>query len=61
MNCNFFADAVRQIKNQAEQVAVIFNNNSGGDAADNALQLQQLLGLEFPDLAPKAPEQIDLF
>lgn len=57
----FFADAVRQIKNQAEQVAVIFNNNSGGDAADNALQLQQLLGLDFPDLAPKAPEQIDLF
>lgn len=50
-----------RLKIKRNKFAVIFNNNSGGDAADNALQLQQLLGLEFPDLAPKAPEQIDLF
>lgn len=45
-------------------VCVIFNNNSGGDAADNALQLMRMLGLRPPrghfDLPP-VPEQLDLF
>lgn len=37
---------------------MIFNNNSGGDAADNALQLQKLLGISFDGLSPL---QMDLF
>ncbi|ANE47671.1 hypothetical protein SY83_16820 [Paenibacillus swuensis] len=40
------------------EVCVIFNNNSGGDASDNAKQLQQLLDLEWQGLAPR---QLDLF
>jgi uncharacterized protein YecE (DUF72 family) len=44
-------------KNSGE-VCVIFNNNSGGDAASNALQLMDLLGLE-PKQTP--PLQMDMF
>lgn len=40
------------------EVCVIFNNNSGGDAASNALQLMTILGLEVQQLPP---EQIDIF
>lgn len=39
----------RKVKN----VYVLFNNNSGGDAAGNAKQLISLLGLHYPGLAPK--------
>jgi uncharacterized protein YecE (DUF72 family) len=37
---------------------VIFNNNSGGDAADNAMQLMKLMNLEMPKLPP---DQLSLF
>jgi uncharacterized protein YecE (DUF72 family) len=37
---------------------VIFNNNSGGDAADNAQQLIRMLGVEYEGLGP---QQLDLF
>lgn len=47
------AAAVRQVAEQAQTTTVIFNNNAGGDAADNALALQHLLGLEFTDLNPR--------
>ena len=40
---------------------MIFNNNSGKDAAPNALQLQKMLDIHFTGLAPRSPEQIDLF
>ena len=30
-------------------------------AAPNALQLQKMLGIHFTGLAPRSPEQIDLF
>ncbi|WP_423189078.1 DUF72 domain-containing protein [Alkalibacterium sp. f15] len=49
---------VKQLNRDAEEVCVIFNNNSGGHAAKNAKSLQQLLGLDFSGLAPK---QLDLF
>lgn len=49
---------VEQVQGQTKEVAVIFNNNSGGDAADNGLELVKLLGLEYTDLNPK---QLDLF
>ncbi|MFD1670539.1 DUF72 domain-containing protein [Agrilactobacillus yilanensis] len=52
------AATVRQLATQAENVCIIFNNNSGGDAADNALALQQILGLTFEGLAPR---QMDLW
>lgn len=52
------AEDIRQISTQVSEVGVIFNNNSGGDAADNALTLKQILGLAYTDLNPT---QLDLF
>lgn len=49
---------VKQLNQDAKEVCIIFNNNSGGHAAGNAKTLQKLLGLDFTGLAPK---QLDLF
>ncbi|AVK61787.1 DUF72 domain-containing protein [Lactobacillus sp. CBA3605] len=49
---------VEQLQSQTQEVCVIFNNNAGGDAADNALALKTLLGVSFGDLGP---QQLDLF
>jgi len=49
---------VQQVMASTKDVGIIFNNNSGGDAADNALQFQQLLGIHYDQLNPK---QMDLF
>ncbi|WP_373232514.1 DUF72 domain-containing protein [Cohnella sp.] len=48
---------ILQLQEQTKQICVIFNNNSGGDAAGNAKELMELLGLEIPDI----PKQLDLF
>lgn len=56
-----FRDQIRGLAPQPAELCVIFNNNSGKDAAPNALQLQRLLGVHFTDLAPRSPEQIGLF
>lgn len=49
---------IRKLETQTTDLYVLFNNNSGGDAADNAKQLMQLLDIEYTDLAPR---QLDLF
>ncbi|MDQ8739376.1 DUF72 domain-containing protein [Paenibacillus sp. LHD-38] len=62
-----WADKLRLLEQQSKHVYVIFNNNSGGDAAGNAKRLMELLGLTRPDGGspnePPAPvvEQLDLF
>ena len=43
------------------EVCVIFNNNSGRDAAPNAQTLQKIMGLHFCGLVPRDPKQLDLF
>ncbi|WP_040471825.1 DUF72 domain-containing protein [Lentilactobacillus kisonensis] len=53
-----FAKTILALQEKTKEVCVIFNNNSGGDAADNALQLQKLLGISFDGLSPL---QMDLF
>ncbi|MGG6313419.1 DUF72 domain-containing protein [Paenibacillus macerans] len=40
------------------EIGMIFNNNSGGDAAGNALEMLELLGLRPRELPPR---QLDLF
>ncbi|WII39720.1 DUF72 domain-containing protein [Paenibacillus thiaminolyticus] len=45
---------------ETEQCCVIFNNNSGGDAAPNALQLMRLLDMVPPSIGPEW-EQMSLF
>lgn len=52
------SEQVRFINKQAKQVFVLFNNNSGGHAAKNAKRMQQILQIEFNNLAPK---QLGLF
>lgn len=49
---------IKKLKEGCQTVYIVFNNNSGGDAADNALQLIDLLNLEYNDLAPR---QLNLF
>lgn len=46
------------ISTKAKKVYVIFNNNSGGHAANNAKTYQRLLNIEYEGLAP---QQLKLF
>lgn len=46
------------LERDTEEVCVIFNNNSGGDAAANALRLIELLGIARKELPP---QQVDMF
>ncbi len=52
-----WADHIRMLKEQSKKIYVLFNNNSGGDAAGNAKDMIELLGLQY-ELAPR---QLDLF
>ncbi|UTE73894.1 DUF72 domain-containing protein [Rossellomorea marisflavi] len=49
---------IRKLEQESEDLYILFNNNSGGDAADNAKQMIDLLGIQYSGLAPK---QLDLF
>jgi len=53
-----WAVRVKQLEQKVNNVFVLFNNNSGGDAADNAQEMIELLGIEYNDLNPR---QLDLF
>jgi uncharacterized protein YecE (DUF72 family) len=46
------------LQTKSKEICVLFNNNSGGDAAANAKQLIDLLGIEYEDLGPR---QLKLF
>lgn len=52
------SENAKKMNQTANEVAVIFNNNSGGHAAKNANELKDILGLEFEGLNP---QQLDLF
>lgn len=49
---------IDSLKQQVNEICILFNNNSQGDAAGNARDMMRLLDLEIPDPAPK---QLDLF
>ncbi len=53
-----WAKYLTHLQKETKEVVVIFNNNSGGDAADNAKHLQEELAIEYTGLAPM---QMDLF
>lgn len=53
-----WADSIRKLANESINVYLLFNNNSGGDAADNAKEMIEILELEYDGLAPR---QLDLF
>jgi uncharacterized protein YecE (DUF72 family) len=54
---NSFKELILERAEDANEVCIIFNNNSGGHAAPNAKQLQSLLGIAFEGLGP---QQLDL-
>ncbi|XEC95286.1 DUF72 domain-containing protein [Paenibacillus tarimensis] len=64
-----WAQRLRRLEKLSDTVCVIFNNNSGGDAADNAKQLMAMLGQLPPRGAFEVkspgdggePEQLELF
>jgi len=47
-----FATLVKQMQEKSEEVCIIFNNNSGHDAAENALRLKEILNISFDGLGP---------
>ncbi|WP_072329592.1 MULTISPECIES: DUF72 domain-containing protein [unclassified Paenibacillus] len=51
-------DHLLALEKQCKEICLIFNNNSGGDAASNGLELMKLLGMPTE---PMAPRQLDLF
>lgn len=51
-------ERILQIAKQSKDVYVMFNNNSGGDAAGNAKTLQAMLDIDYDGLAP---QQLRLF
>ncbi|MYL28511.1 MULTISPECIES: DUF72 domain-containing protein [Halobacillus] len=53
-----WAERARELEQQTPELTLLFNNNSGGDAADNAKQFQELLDIQYEDLNPR---QMDLF
>ncbi|KUP05786.1 hypothetical protein Q73_12205 [Bacillus coahuilensis m2-6] len=55
---NAWKDFVTQLQQESEHVYLLFNNNSGGDAADNAKMMMDILRIEYHNLAPR---QLDLF
>lgn len=52
------AQKVKILEQKAKQVYVVFNNNSGGHAAQNAKTYQNILGIDYEGLAP---QQLELF
>ena len=52
------SEAVEKVARETKEVGVIFNNNSGGDAAGNLLEMKAALKLEYKNLNPK---QMGLF
>ncbi|WP_449622256.1 DUF72 domain-containing protein [Robertmurraya sp. Marseille-Q9965] len=53
-----WANHLVQLQKECQDVFVVFNNNSGGDAADNGKQMLELMNIEYDILAPR---QLDLF
>lgn len=51
-------DSILKLTRETEHVYLLFNNNSGGDAADNAKDMMKLLDIDYEGLAPR---QLDLF
>ena len=62
-----WAERLRRLEQLSQTVYILFNNNSGGDAADNALQLMRMLGQvpprgSFETAKPQeTAEQLELF
>ncbi|MFD1018425.1 DUF72 domain-containing protein [Thalassobacillus hwangdonensis] len=53
-----WVEHLQELQKNTKDITLLFNNNSGGDAAANAKQMIDLLGISYTDLNPR---QMDLF
>ncbi|EKN63625.1 hypothetical protein BABA_24605 [Neobacillus bataviensis LMG 21833] len=53
-----WCERIQHLTKESTNVYLLFNNNSGGDAADNAKEMMELLQIDYEGLAPR---QLDLF
>lgn len=51
-------ERIQTLAPETKNLTILFNNNSGGDAADNAKEMIDLLDIQYDFLAPR---QLDLF
>ncbi len=51
-------EKVQVLTKQSEEICLLFNNNSGGDAADNAKEMMKILGIDYGE---EMPTQLELF
>ncbi|RZT21829.1 DUF72 domain-containing protein [Fictibacillus sp. BK138] len=51
-------ERIQTLASETKSLTILFNNNSGGDAADNAKEMIDLLDIQYDFLAPR---QLDLF
>ena len=49
---------IEELQKDTRDIIILFNNNSGGDAAGNAKEFQKMLGIEYEGLSPR---QMNLF
>ncbi|HLR41522.1 MAG TPA: DUF72 domain-containing protein [Virgibacillus sp.] len=49
---------IEDLQKDTRDIIILFNNNSGGDAAGNAKDFQKMLGIEYEGLSPR---QMNLF
>ncbi|MBB5173523.1 DUF72 domain-containing protein [Texcoconibacillus texcoconensis] len=53
-----FIEQIQKVAEQSQDIYIVFNNNSGGHAAQNALKLIEEMKLKYEGLAPR---QLQLF
>jgi uncharacterized protein YecE (DUF72 family) len=53
-----WVEKIERLSKKTKEICILFNNNSGGDAAENAKQLMKLLGVEY---GQSSTEQLELF
>ncbi|TLS38816.1 DUF72 domain-containing protein [Pseudalkalibacillus caeni] len=51
-------ERLKRLEQMSKNIFLVFNNNSGGDAAENAKELIEMLEIEYTKLNPR---QMDLF
>lgn len=53
-----WAEAAQNLEKECREICLVFNNNSGGDAADNAREMMGLLGIDYNE---EVASQLALF
>ncbi|MGD6817299.1 DUF72 domain-containing protein [Metabacillus sp. 84] len=54
-----WAEKLKELEQDSQEIFVLFNNNSGGDAAGNALDLIGILGIRYDNLSSRQLNLLD--